>query len=319
MARVTNGPTGSVELEEPVRAGAAPIINAMTIDVEDYFQVSAFDGAVSREAWDSHPLRVVANTRRLLGLFDEFGVKATFFVLGWVAERCPGLVAEIAAAGHELASHGHGHRLVYELTPDAFREDVRRAKRTIEDQSGQVVRGYRAPSYSITRQSLWALDVLLDEGYTYDTSIFPIRHDRYGIPDAPRHAHALRRSAGLLLEAPPSTVRVGSVNLPVAGGGYFRLLPYRWTQWGIRRINRHEGQPAVFYLHPWEIDPDQPRIRASALSRFRHYRNLGQTEPRLRRLLSEFRFAPLARLVDRAVTAAPESLPGRSPVPQFPS
>ena len=276
---------------------AGPVINAMTIDVEDYFQVSAFDSVVSRDAWETLPSRVVANTERLLRLFDDAGVKATFFVLGWVADRFPGLVADIARGGHELASHGYGHRLVYDQTPDVFREDVRRAKHVIEDRSGLAVKGYRAPSYSITRRSLWALDVLVEEGYAYDASIFPIRHDRYGIPDAPRHPYTLARSAGRLIEAPPSTVRVGAMNLPVAGGGYFRLLPYWWTSWGIRRINRHEGKPAIFYLHPWEIDPQQPRLEAGALSRFRHYRNLGKTEERLRRLVSEFRFGPLSRLV----------------------
>jgi len=275
------------------------IVNAMTCDVEDYFQVSAFDAVVPRSHWETLPSRVVPNTERLLGIFEESGVTATFFLLGWVAERFPSLVKDIAARGHEVASHGYGHRLVYDQTPDAFREDVRRAKAIIEDRSGQEVRGYRAPSYSITQRSLWALDVLLEEGYTYDASIFPIRHDRYGIPGAPRHAHALSREAGRLTEAPPSTVRVGGMNLPVAGGGYFRLLPYWWTRWGIRRVNERERQPAVFYLHPWELDPDQPRLQASAVSRFRHYRNLSKTEARLRRLLQDFRFGPLGRLVER--------------------
>jgi polysaccharide deacetylase family protein (PEP-CTERM system associated) len=270
----------------------------MTVDVEDYFQVSAFDSVVSRDSWETRPARVVANTERLLAIFDEHHVKATFFVLGWVADRFPALVSAIANAGHELASHGYAHQLVYDQTPDSFRDDVRRAKHLIEDRSGQPVRGYRAPSYSITRRSLWALDVLVEEGYAYDASIFPIRHDRYGIPDAPRHSYVMPRAAGPLTEAPPSTVRVAGTNLPVAGGGYFRLLPYQWASWGIRRINQKEGKPAIFYLHPWEIDPQQPRLQASALSRFRHYRNLDKTEARLRRLLSEFRFAPLATLVD---------------------
>lgn len=271
----------------------ARIVNALTVDVEDYFQVSAFDAVVPRDQWPAFPSRVVDNTHRLLRMFDDAGVKATFFVLGWVADRFPALVDDIARGGHELASHGYGHRLVYELTPDAFREDVRRAKKLIEDRAGTPVHGYRAPSYSITRQSLWALDVLIEEGYTYDASIFPIRHDRYGIPDAPRHPHTLSRASGTLTEAPPSTVRLGPVNLPVAGGGYFRLLPYAWTRWGIRRVNERERQPAVFYLHPWEIDPDQPRLEASAVSRFRHYRNLDKTESRLRQLLRDFRFGPL--------------------------
>jgi polysaccharide deacetylase family protein (PEP-CTERM system associated) len=269
------------------------IVNAMTIDVEDYFQVSAFDDVVRRDDWDSRPSRVVANTSRLLHLFDRHSVKATFFVLGWVADRFPGLVRDIAAAGHEVASHGYGHRIVYTQTPDEFREDVRRAKRTLEDASGEAVAGYRAPSFSITKQSLWALDVLVEEGHRYDASIFPIRHDRYGIPDAPRHPHVLTREAGTLTEVPGSTVRMGPMNVPVAGGGYFRILPYWWTRWGINRLNRNESQPAVFYLHPWEIDPDQPRLDAGRLSRFRHYRNLDKAEGRLQRLLSDFRFGRL--------------------------
>ena len=276
----------------------------MTIDVEDYFQVSAFDDVVSRDQWPSMPSRVVANTQRLLQLFDAHGVNATFFVLGWVAEQYPSLVREIADAGHELASHGHGHRLVYNQSPDEFRADVRRAKTIIEDAGGQRVRGYRAPSFSITDRSLWALDVLLEEGYTYDASIFPVRHDRYGIPDAPRHQHEIRRVAGMLLEAPGSTVRVAGMNLPVAGGGYFRLLPYRWTRWGIARLNDAEKQPAIFYLHPWEIDADQPRLNASPLSRFRHYRNLHKTEPRLRRLLQDFRFTTVASVLNERWPAA---------------
>ena len=273
------------------------VVNAMTIDVEDYFQVSAFDDVVKREEWDARPSRVVSNTKRLLQIFDEYSVKSTFFVLGWVADRFPGLVRDIAAAGHELASHGYGHRIVYSQTPDEFREDVRRAKGTIENVSGQVVGGYRAPSFSITKNSLWALDVLVEEGYRYDASIFPIRHDRYGIPDAPRHRHVLTRPAGTLTEAPGSTVRVLGSNLPVAGGGYFRILPYWWTRWGIARLNQAEKQPAIFYLHPWEIDPGQPRLHASRLSRFRHYRNLDKAEARLKRLLTDFRFGMLKDVI----------------------
>jgi polysaccharide deacetylase family protein (PEP-CTERM system associated) len=216
------------------------VVNAMTIDVEDYFHVSAFDGLVSRDRWDQLESRVCANTERLLGLFSEQGVTATFFVLGWVAERFPDLVSRIAGLGHEVASHGYGHRLIYEQTRDAFREDVRRAKDILESLTGKRVDGYRAPSYSITPQSLWALDVLLGEGHRYDASIFPIRHDRYGIPSSPRHPHVVRRENGSLVEAPGSTVRIGGMNLPVAGGGYFRILPYAWTQWGIRRLNAVE-------------------------------------------------------------------------------
>jgi polysaccharide deacetylase family protein (PEP-CTERM system associated) len=269
------------------------IVNAMTIDVEDYFHVSAFDAVVPRSRWEQLESRVVANTDRLLEVFNSHHVKATFFVLGWVAERFPTLVSRIAALGHEVASHGYGHRLIYQQTRDGFREDVRRAKDLLETQAGHRIEGYRAPSYSITAQSMWALDVLLAEGYSYDASIFPIRHDRYGIPDSPRHPHVMKRASGMLVEAPGSTVRVGGMNFPVAGGGYFRILPYEWTRWGIARINKKERRPAIFYLHPWEIDAAQPRFEAGWLSRFRHYRNLEETETRLHRLLSEFRFAPL--------------------------
>jgi polysaccharide deacetylase family protein (PEP-CTERM system associated) len=278
------------------------IVNAMTVDVEDYFQVSAFERVVARERWHEYESRVAANTDRLLGIFSEFGVRASFFVLGWVAERDGSIVRRIADAGHEVASHGYGHRLVYDQTPETFREDVRRARRVLQDLSGQPVNGYRAPSFSITARSLWALDVLIEEGYTYDTSIFPIRHDRYGIPSAPRHAFRVAVGQPLrvasddepgLLEIPASTVRLLGQNLPVAGGGYFRLLPYWWARFGIRRVNEVEGKPAVFYVHPWELDPGQPRLNGSRLSCFRHYRNLDKTEGRLRRLLGQFAFGPM--------------------------
>ena len=274
------------------------IVNAMSVDVEDYFQVSAFDRVVSRDDWDRMESRVERNTHRLLDLFDEFHVRGTFFVLAWVAERHGALVRDIDRRGHEIASHGYGHRLVYEQTPDAFREDIRQAKAILEDASGRRVVGYRAPSYSITARSLWAIDTLVEEGYEYDSSIFPIRHDRYGMPDAARHPHVLTSQSGPLAELPPATTRLGGVNLPVAGGGYFRLLPYGWTRWGLTRINEEEGQPAVFYLHPWELDAGQPRLEADALGRFRHYRHLDRTEGRLRQLLGDFQFGPM-----RALTA----------------
>jgi polysaccharide deacetylase family protein (PEP-CTERM system associated) len=277
--------------------GGAGVVNAMTVDVEDYFQVSAFERVVSRTQWEKLPSRVVANTERLLHLLAEREVRATFFVLGWVAERHPSLVSLISDLGHEVASHGYWHQLVYEQTPRAFREDVRRSKDVLEAVTGQRVEGYRAPSFSIVAKSLWALDILIEEGFRYDASIFPIRHDRYGIPESPRHPYLLPRSVGAIVEVPGSTARIGPMNLPVAGGGYFRLLPYRWTRWGIARLNERERRPAVFYLHPWEVDPEQPRLPASALSRFRHYRNLDRTESRLRRLLTEFRFAPLGRVL----------------------
>ncbi|MEP7309751.1 MAG: XrtA system polysaccharide deacetylase [Acidobacteriota bacterium] len=276
------------------------IVNAMSVDVEDYFQVSAFDRVVDRKAWDRAESRVCANTERLLALFEASGVHATFFVLGWVAVRFPALVRRIAAGGHEIASHGFAHRLVYELAPDEFREDVRRSKHLLEDIAGAAVHGYRAPSYSVTNRSLWALDVLIDEGYRYDTSIFPIHHDRYGIPGAPRHVHVVTRPHGSIVEAPGSTVRCGRVNLPIAGGGYFRLLPYWWTRWGINRLNRVERLPAIFYVHPWEIDPGQPRFAVPLATRLRHYRNLGKTEDRLRQLLEDVRFGTVGRLVEQA-------------------
>jgi polysaccharide deacetylase family protein (PEP-CTERM system associated) len=279
-------------------AGDSRIVNAMTIDVEEYFQVSAFDAILPRSRWDAMESRVVANTERLLDIFEEHDVRATFFVLGWVAERFPGLVSAIASHGHEVASHGYGHQLVYDLSPTAFREDIRRSKAVIESAAGMPLRGYRAPSFSITSRSLWALDVLIEEGFAYDASIFPIHHDRYGIPGAPRFPHAVARTSGRIVEVPGSTARVGSVNVPVAGGGYFRMLPYRWTKWGIRRLNLRERQAAVFYLHPWEVDPGQPRLAAGRLSTLRHYRNLRLTEMRLRRLLSDFQFGTLQSVLD---------------------
>ena len=274
------------------------LFNAMSIDVEDYFHVSVFDGIVPRSKWADMESRVCRNTERLLGIFDEFSVRSTFFVLGWVAERFPHLVKEIADRGHEIASHGYAHRLVYDQTPAAFRDDVRRAKSLLEDASGVAVVGYRAPSYSITPRSLWALDILIEEGYGYDASIFPIRHDRYGIPVSPREPFRIDRKSGTIVEVPGSTVRVGPMNMPVAGGGYFRIFPYAWTRWGINRLNSIDRRSAVFYLHPWEIDPEQPRLSAGALSRFRHYRNLAKTETRLRALLETFRFGTVRELLE---------------------
>ena len=279
------------------QATSRTLVNAMSVDVEDYFQVSAFDRVVRRGTWGEFESRVCANTERLLGLFDETGVRATFFVLGWVAVRFPSLVRRIAESRHEIASHGYAHRLVYDLLPEEFRDDVRRAKGVLEDIAGVAIEGYRAPSYSVTNQSMWALDVLIEEGYAYDASIFPIHHDRYGIPDANRNVHVLHRTGGSIIEAPASTVRLGGVNLPIAGGGYFRMLPYRWTRWGIDRLNRVERTPAIFYIHPWEIDRDQPRIAVGPMTRFRHYRNLGKTEARLRTMLRDFRFSTVANVV----------------------
>jgi polysaccharide deacetylase family protein (PEP-CTERM system associated) len=287
----------------------------MTVDVEDYFQVSAFDNVVSRSSWDGFDSRVVRNTNRLLETFDRVGVHATFFVLGWVAERFPSLVRQIAATGHEVASHGYHHRLLYTQTPGQFREDVRSAKGILEDVTGMPVRGFRAPSYSIVESTLWALDVLIEEGYAYDTSIFPIHHDRYGIPNARRHVHVLQRASGAIVEMPASTVRLAGVNFPIAGGGYFRLLPYGWTEWGIERVNRLEGQPVVFYIHPWEVDPEQPRLDVGAVTRMRHYAGLGSTLRRLNRLLREFRFDSVANVLNLGPAGTPDALDDVWPAP----
>lgn len=266
------------------------ILNALTVDVEDYFHVSAFAGSIEQKDWDSYPLRVENNTGRLLDLFDEFDVKATFFVLGWVASRVPELIKEIASRGHEVACHGYSHQLIYNQSIDVFREETLRSKNLLEDIVQLPVRGYRAASYSITNQSRWALDVLAETGFDYDSSIFPVRHDRYGIPDAPKFPYVMKTPAGhSLVEFPLSSAKLFKYQLPVAGGGYFRLYPYALSRAGLSQINRRQ-QPFIFYLHPWEIDSDQPRISASWFSRFRHYNNLDKCESRLRRLLSDFKF-----------------------------
>lgn len=274
------------------------MLNAFSVDVEDYFQVTAFEGVVARRDWDRIELRVERNTRRLLALFARHGVRATHFVLGWIAERCPDLVREIHAAGHELAIHGYDHRMVTSLTPVEFRADVRRAKQAVEEIAGVEVIGYRAPSYSIVRETLWALEVLLDEGFRYDSSIFPIVHDRYGIPDARRFPWTVAESdQGELTEFPISTLRLAGLNLPFVGGGYLRLLPFPLVRWGMRRLNSTEGRPAVVYVHPWEVDPDQPRQPVGPLTRLRHYRNLDRTEQRLERLFQDFRFTTLREVL----------------------
>jgi len=265
--------------------------NALTIDVEDYFHVAAFASSISPASWASRESRVVGNTEKLLAIFEKFDVRATFFVLGWVAERYPHLVRNIAASGHEVACHGYSHRLVYEQSPEEFYDETSRAKSLLENIIGSAVLGYRAASYSIVRRSLWALDILLELGFTYDSSVFPIRHDRYGIPDAERAPHYLPTPAGkVIAEWPLSTARIFGVKIPVSGGGYFRLLPYWLTRWGLNSINRQESRPFIFYLHPWEIDSGQPLVRASRFSRFRHYNNLDKCEERLQVLLREFRF-----------------------------
>jgi polysaccharide deacetylase family protein (PEP-CTERM system associated) len=280
-------------------------LNVMTVDVEDYFQVSAFEGTVPREAWHTFESRVCRNTERLLEMFERAQVTATFFVLGWTAEHYPQIVRAIRSGGHELSSHCYDHRLVYSLTPEEFRSDLRRAAAAIEAAGGTPVRGYRAPSYSITRESLWALEVLASEGYSYDASIYPIRHDRYGIPEWPREIQLLSKAGRAMWELPGSTVRWAGLNLPVGGGGYFRMLPYEWTRRGILWLNTIERRPAMFYLHPWEIDPEQPRIAAGRVSRFRHYCNLAKTEDRLRRLLGEFPFGSIKSVIGEAEASVP--------------
>ncbi|PIV88517.1 MAG: polysaccharide deacetylase family protein [Hydrogenophilales bacterium CG17_big_fil_post_rev_8_21_14_2_50_63_12] len=266
------------------------IINVMSVDVEDYFQVGAFEHTIARETWERWPCRVEANIERILALFARHDLRATFFTLGWIAERYPGVVRAIVAGGHELASHGHGHQRVHDLSPAAFREDVMRARKLLEDLSGRAVAGYRAPSFSIGRANLWALDVLAEAGYQYSSSIYPIAHDHYGSPEAPRFPYR-PESCPALLEMPPTTVLLAGRNLPAAGGGYFRLLPYAASRWLIGRVNRLEGRPTMFYFHPWEVDPAQPRVAGAPLkSRLRHYVNLDRMEDKLDRLCNDFRW-----------------------------
>jgi polysaccharide deacetylase family protein (PEP-CTERM system associated) len=276
-----------------------PVRNVFSVDVEDYFHVEAFSDVVDRNTWESYACRVEANTQRVLDLLDECRVQGTFFILGWVAERYPGLVREIVARGHEPACHSYWHRLIYKLDREEFAADTRRAKDVIEQAAGEPVFGYRAPSYSITMQSLWALEVLAEAGFTYDSSIFPIRHDVYGIPNAPRMPFLVTTKAGPIVEFPITTFRmVGEQNLPVGGGGYLRILPFWYTRLGYRRA-RAEKLPVIAYIHPWEVDPHQPRIRGRRKSQLRHYTNLAKTLDRLRRLLalgdfSSFRGSGLA-------------------------
>jgi polysaccharide deacetylase family protein (PEP-CTERM system associated) len=266
----------------------AAITNAFTIDVEDYFQVSALAPQIDRATWDERPCRVERNVGRLLDLLARNHARATFFTLGWIAQRYPQLIREIVAAGHELASHGFDHLRASEQSVDAFRQDVRRAKHLLEDVAAQPVQGYRAPSFSIGHSNPWAFDVLVEEGYRYSSSVYPIAHDHYGMPDAPRFAYQARPK---LLEIPITTTRMLGRNLPAGGGGYFRLAPYAVSRWAVERVNRVDRRPAIFYMHPWEIDPEQPRIPGTSLkTRFRHYVNLGRTEQRLSRLLRDFRW-----------------------------
>jgi polysaccharide deacetylase family protein (PEP-CTERM system associated) len=271
-------------------------VNALTVDVEDYFQVSAFAPFIARDEWVRLPARVERNTERVLALMGEAGARGTFFTLGWVAERHPALIRRIVAAGHEVASHGYAHFRVGEQPPDDFRADVRRTKALLEDISGTAVTGYRAASFSIGDDTPWAHAVLAEEGYVYSSSIYPVRHDHYGMPDAPRFSYRPSDDHGLV-EVPVTTVRLFGQNLPCAGGGYFRLLPYAVSSWAIRRVNRRDNAPAIFYFHPWEIDPDQPRQDGlDRRTRFRHYVNIPRMEARLRRLLADFRWDRMDRV-----------------------
>jgi polysaccharide deacetylase family protein (PEP-CTERM system associated) len=280
----------------PAAVAATEIRNAMTIDVEDYFQVSAFAPVIARDTWDSLECRVERNVERILAILAKGDVKATFFVLGWIAERYPALVRSIVSGGHEVASHGYGHLRASDQSRAEFADDIQRSKAILEDIGGHAVLGYRAPSFSIGTANLWALDVLQEAGYRYSSSIYPIQHDHYGMPEAPRFAFYPNGPDGLL-EVPITTVQLGQRKLPAGGGGYFRLLPYALSRWMMERVNRVDQQSAIFYFHPWEIDPGQPRPPgASAKSRFRHYVNLDRMEGRIAQLTRDFKWDRMDRI-----------------------
>ncbi len=272
-------------------------LHCLSFDVEEHFQVSAFASPMRRRHWDQFESRVEQNTYKILHLLERRGIKATFFVLGWVAERHPRLVKEIASLGHEIASHGYSHELITAQTPALFREDVRRAKGILEDLVGASVTGYRAPTFTITPETEWALPILVEEGYVYDSSIFPVIHDSYGFRGANPWCHQLNTTSGPLWEVPPSTIQLAGIRIPIAGGGYFRLFPYPVLRWMLRQVEA-QGHPLVVYLHPWELDPHQPRMNGPLLSRFRHYVNLQRTEERLARLIEDFSFAPVREVIE---------------------
>jgi polysaccharide deacetylase family protein (PEP-CTERM system associated) len=287
------------------------MLNALTIDLEDYFQVVAF--GKGSEDWDSHESRVQANTHRILDLLRAANCRATFFTVGWVAEKFPELIRDVVSEKHEVACHSHLHRQVYRLTRDEFREDTRRAKGAIEDAAGTTVLGYRAPSFSVTGKSLWALEVLAELGFKYDSSIFPVRHLDYGMPDAPRKPFSVKTQFGPITEFPMTTLDFGGRSAPFAGGAYLRLLPYSFTRWGIHQLNECEGRAACVYLHPWELDPDQPRIKASVTSRLRHYMGLKGMQRKLRKLLTDFAFCPLGELLPESDELSTVSVVGEDP------
>ena len=274
---------------------SAAIKHAMTVDVEDYYHVAAFAKAIKPSEWQNWPSRVEANTDKLLQVFADHQLKITFFILGWVAERHPQLVKRIQEQGHEIASHGYSHQLIYRQTPDVFREETAKSKHILEEITQNAITGYRAASYSITRNSLWALDILAELGFTWDSSIFPTRHDNYGIPGSPEEPYKIITSSGTeLLEFPLTTAKVLGQAIPAAGGGYFRQYPYALSRWLFQRASNNQTKPQIFYLHPWEIDPEQPRIpNASWFSNFRHYTNLSRCQPRLERMLKDFQFGTI--------------------------
>jgi polysaccharide deacetylase family protein (PEP-CTERM system associated) len=276
-------------------AKSAAIVNALTVDVEDYFQVSALAPYIARSEWDIRECRIERNVDRILTILNDCGARATFFTLGWVAERYPRLVHQIVAEGHELASHGYGHERASDQDETSFYDDIARARQTLQDIAGVRVRGYRAPSFSIGPENAWAFDCIGRAGYEYSSSIYPIHHDHYGMPDAPRFVHHVQRN---LVEVPVTTARMFSYNWPAGGGGYFRLMPYPLSHWLLERVNKVDRQPAVFYFHPWEIDPSQPRIRGISMkTRFRHYLNLSHTERRLKRLLTDFKWGRVDEVI----------------------
>jgi polysaccharide deacetylase family protein (PEP-CTERM system associated) len=298
-----------------VKSSIQDLPDLLTVDLEDYFHVEAFADRLSMSSWSSFPARVRANTERILQLLDDYHFRATFFVLGWVAERDPELIRQIANAGHEVGCHSYAHRRVSTLAPEEFRRDLRRARETIEEAAGTRVLGYRAPTFSIGRESQWAFEILAEEGFLYDSSVFPIHHDLYGFPQAPRFAYRVNlKSKRKLFEVPMSCVRIGGVNWPVGGGGYLRLLPMQYTKWAMRQIREKERRPCVLYFHPWEIDADQPRINGKWKSRLRHYTGLRSMESRLRTLLERGTYGPMIDFV-RQLDSSAEIQPWIGPAP----
>lgn len=273
------------------------MLNALSIDVEDYFQVSAAESVIQYKDWDKYESRVVKNTQKVLTILKEFNVKATFFILGWIAERFPELVKDIYLQGHEIACHGYNHRLIYNQEPNVFRKDIRKAREILEKIIGNQIIGYRAPSSSITNRSFWAVEILIEEGFQYDSSIYPVRHHRYGIPNGEAFIHRIDLGEkGTIVEFPLSTVRIFGANFAICGGGYLRFYPLMLAKWGIERINK-EGYPAMVYFHPWEIDPEQPRIELHGLSKFKHYVNLSKHSDKLRNLLSDVEFSSIQEVI----------------------